>query len=401
MANLKLWLKENLKGDPVMWVVVFLLSLMSILVVYSATGTLAYKKMQGDTEYYLLRHSFLVFLCFVAMWLAHQVDYRYYSKLSRFALILSVPLLIYAYFFGTSINEASRWITIPLINQSFQPSDLAKLALIANLASMLSKRQQRITDVRDSLIPMLIWCGVICGLIALTNYSTAVLLFCTCMLLMFIGRVPARYILILILIGVVAGSVALAVGQRGSTVISRMKRYLFPSEVPFQLEQSYIAIATGGLEGKGPGNSVQRNFLPHPYSDFIYSVIVEEYGMFGAILVLLLYLVLLYRGMRVVARSEKAFGGLLSAGISFSLVIQAMVNIGVAVGLLPITGQPLPLLSMGGTSLLFTGLSFGIIISVSRGEIDETVDTIIRGNTNTVKKPTFNLSESGESVIKS
>jgi cell division protein FtsW len=250
---------------------------------------------------------------------------------------------------------------------------------------MLSKRQQRIKDVRDSLVPMLVWCGVICGLIALTNYSTAVLLFCTCLLLMFIGRVPGRYIVILLAIGIVAGGIALAIGQRGNTVIGRIKRYLSPTEVPFQLEQSYIAIATGGPEGKGPGNSTQRNFLPHPYSDFIYSVIVEEYGMVGGVLVLLFYLALLYRGMRVVAQSEKAFGGLLSAGITFSLVIQAMVNIGVAVGILPITGQPLPLLSMGGTSLLFTGLSFGIIISVSRGEIDETVDTI-KGTVNTVKR---------------
>lgn len=377
----KAFIEKNLKGDPIIWLIVFILSLMSMLVVYSATGTLAYKKMSGNTEYYLFKHSTLVVLSLAAMWLAHKIDYRYYSRLSRFGLWLSVPLLIYAWKFGSNLNEASRWIVIPLINQSFQPSDLAKLALIANLASMLSKKQQKITDFKKALIPMLAWCGVICGLIALTNLSTAVLLFATCMLLMFIGRVPVRYLFMLAVIGFIAGSIALAIGQRWGTAVSRVKDFVDPTTVPYQLQHSYAAIATGGILGKGPGNSEQRNSLPHPYSDFIYSIIIEEYGIPGAIVTLFLFLALLYRGMITVAKSDRAFGGLLSAGLSFALVVQAMINMGVAVGLGPITGLPLPLLSMGGTSLLFTGLSLGIILSVSRGETEEfdTAAANIRG----------------------
>jgi len=368
---IKKWVDKNLQGDPVIWIIVFALSLISILVVYSATGTLAYRRMEGNTEYYLMKHTALILLSFFAMWVAHKIDYRYYSKLSKLALWVSVPLLIYAWRSGVNINDASRWITIPIINQVFQPSDLAKLALITSLAAMLARRQQNIEDFKESLIPMLLWCGVICGLIGLTNLSTALLLFATCMLLMFIGRVPVKYLAMLVVVGVLAGSVAVSLGQRGGTAISRLESFFIKKEIPFQAEQSYIAISTGGITGKGPGQSDRRNFLPHPYSDFIFAIIVEEYGLIGALFVIALYLALLYRGMVTVANSQRAYGGLLSAGLSFAIVIQAMVNMGVAVGLGPITGLPLPLVSMGGTSLLFTGISLGIILSVSRGEVDE------------------------------
>ncbi len=366
---IKAWAERNLKGDPVIWFVVFALSVLSILVVYSATGTLAYKRMEGNTEHYLIKHSMLVLLGLFAMWIAHKIDYRYFSGLSRLALWISVPLLFITWKFGMNINEASRWIHIPIIDQAFQPSDLAKLALIAHLASMLSKRQQNIQDIKESLVPILLWCGTICGLIALTNMSTAILLFGTCLVLMFIGRVPVKYLFMLVVVGILAGSIALQFGQRGGTVESRIKDYLDPTEMSFQAKQSYIAIASGGISGKGPGQSDQRNFLPHPYSDFIFAIIIEEYGLIGGTIVIVLYLILLYRGMRTVARSEKAYGGLLSAGLSFALVLQAMVNMAVAVGIVPVTGLPLPLLSMGGTSLLFTGLSLGIILSVSRSEM--------------------------------
>jgi cell division protein FtsW len=372
MDTIKLWMRDNLKGDPVIWCIVLLLSIMSVLVVYSATGTLAYKSMHGNTEHYLIRHGLLVLLGLAAMWLAHKIDYRYYSRLSRVGLWLSVPLLIYVYFKGgNTINGADRWITIPFIGQSFQPSDLAKLSLIANLASMLAKRQQIIAENKESLFPILIWIGVICGLIGLANFSTCLMLGATCMLLMFIGRVPVKYLAMLVLVGMVAITFAIYVGQRWDTVVSRVQKFMDPTEVPFQAEQGYIAIAKGGIVGKGPGQSEQRNFLPHPYSDFVYAIIIEEYGFIGGCFTIFLYLALLYRGMRAVAKSDRAYGGLLSAGLAFSLVIQAMVNMGVAVGLGPITGLPLPLLSMGGTSLLFTGIALGIIISVSRGEIRE------------------------------
>lgn len=369
--KIKEWTDRNIKGDPVIWMVVFFLSILSILVVYSATGTLAYKRMGGNTEHYLIKHSMLVFLGLFAMWLAHKIDYRYYSKLSRFALWISVPLLVVTWLFGTNLNEASRWLTIPVINQAFQPSDLAKLALITNIASMLSKRQQNIGDFKKALIPVLFWIGIICGLIALSDLSTAIMLLCTCFLLMFIGRVPLKFLFMLFLVGTMALTTALAIGQRAGTAFSRITSFIDKDNVPFQAQQAYIAIASGGLTGKGPGQSDQRNFLPHPYSDFIYAIIIEEYGLIGGALVLILYLILLYRGMRTVSNSERAYGGLLSAGLTFALVLQAMVNMGVTVGLGPITGLPLPLVSMGGTSLLFTGLSMGIILSVSRGEIVE------------------------------
>ncbi len=367
MNEVREWAYRNLKGDPVIWFIVFVLSLFSIMVVYSATGSLAYKMMGGDTEYYLFKHTILVVLSLVAMWLAHKLDYRYYAKISKLVLILCVPLLLYTWVFGTNINEASRWITIPVINQAFQPSDLAKLALIITLASMLAKRQQNIQDFQKAIIPMLIWIGIICGLIAMTNISTGILLFITCMLVLFIGRVPVKYLAMLVLIGGVAGSAAVVFGQRGNTALSRIEDYIY-KETPFQAKQAYVAIASGGVFGKGPGQSEQRNFLPHPYSDFVYAIIIEEYGLIGGVAVLALYLGLLYRGMKAAANSERTYGGLLSAGLSFALVIQAIVNMGVAVGLGPITGLTLPLISMGGTSQLFTGLALGIILSVSRGE---------------------------------
>jgi cell division protein FtsW len=313
----------------------------------------------------------MVFLGLASMWFAHKIDYRYYSKISRLALWISVPLLIYTFTNGTTINDAARWITVPFINTSFQPSDFASLALIINLASMLSKKQQNIEDIKESLIPMLIWCGVICGLIALTNLSTAMLLFATCMLVMFIGRVPVKYLAMLVLVGLLAGAVALKFGVRGETAKNRILSFVQGTELPFQAKHGMIAVATGGLFGKGPGNSEQRNILPHPYSDFVYAIVIEEYGLIGGAIVLILYLVLLHRGMKAAYNSERAFGGLLSAGLSFDLVCQAMVNMGVVVGLGPITGQPLPLISMGGTAMVFTGLSVGIILSVSRGEREE------------------------------
>lgn len=367
----KEWFYKNFKGDPVIWMVVFALSILSILVVYSATGTLAYKLRGGNTEHYLIKHSMLVILALFAMWFAHRMDYRYYSTLSRLALWISVPLLFLTWKFGLNFNEASRSISIPIINQAFQPSDLAKLALIASLASMLSKKQQKIDDLKQTFIPMLLWSGLICGLIAMTNFSSAALLFITCMLILFIGRVPVKYLVMLVLVGILAGSISFSIGQRGETVVNRVKEFINPTELPFQAKQSYIAIASGGVTGQGPGKSKQRNFLPNSYDDFIFAIVVEEYGLLGGGFVVLLYLTLLYRGMRIAAQSDRPFGGLLSAGLSFAIVLQAMVNMAVVVGLGPITGLPLPMISMGGTSLLFTGIALGIILSVSRSNEKE------------------------------
>jgi cell division protein FtsW len=373
MKKIKEWADTNLQGDRVIWAVVFVLSMISILVVYSSIGTLAFKR-SSSPERILITHTMHVLIGLTAMWFAHKVDYRYYSKLSRYALWVCIPLLLYTRFNGITVNDAARWIQIPLVG-SFQPSDFASLALIVNLASMLSKRQQNIDDIKESLIPILFWCGIICGLIALTNMSTAILLLITCMLIMFIGRVPTKYLAMLLFVGVLFGALAFKFGVRGGTMVSRIKDYVSfvqgNKEPQFQAKHGYIAVATGGITGKGPGNSDQRNILPNPFADFIFAILIEEYGLIGGCVVVILYLILLHRGMKAAYNSERAFGGLLSAGLCFDLVCQAMVNMGVVVGLGPVTGQPLPLISMGGTSMVFTGLALGIVLSVSRGEQDQ------------------------------
>ncbi len=387
MSQFKAWIDEHFKGDPIIWGIVILLSLFSILVVYSATGSLAYKYAGGNTEVYLFRHSFLVAVSLFVMWLAHKIPYKNYALYARLGMYISMPLLLFTYLFGSNINDANRWLTIPVINQAFQPSDLAKLALIAALAAMLARRQNNIKDFKSTFVPIIIAIGIICLLIALANMSTAILLLLTCLLIMFIGRVPVKFIAIVVLVGMLGLTAAAFLGQRGSTFVSRIESFMDKDEVAFQAEQSFIAIATGGITGKGPGNSEQRNSLPHPYSDFIYAIIIEEYGLVGGASVLFLYLALLYRGMRIVANSHKAFGGLLSAGLSFALVIQALVNMAVAVGLGPITGLPLPLLSMGGTSLVFTGISLGIILSVSRGDHQDEASSASSATSTSANRP--------------
>lgn len=374
----KNFFQRHLKGDPIIWAVAIGLAIISILTVYSAAGTYAFKKHGGNTEAPLLKQFLFIALAIGMMWLTHKIDYRYYSRIALICLVVAVPLLIMAKFFGTNINSASRWLRIPIIGITFQPADLAKFALISYISSILAKNQnlidsKNIDDLKRIYIPLLAWIGVICGLILLTNASNGLVLFSTCMLLMVIGRVPMKYLMILCLIGALIGGLALFSGQRAKTFVSRIQKFTSgkSEDIPFQLEHSYIAISTGGILGKGPGKSNERNFLPHPYSDFIYAIVIEEYGLLGGVFVLFLFLVLLYRGMVTVANSNRAFGGLLSAGLSFALFIQAFVNMGVAVGIGPVTGLPLPLVSMGGTSLLFTGVSLGIILSVSKGEVEE------------------------------
>ncbi|MFN8437896.1 MAG: FtsW/RodA/SpoVE family cell cycle protein [Cytophagales bacterium] len=365
------WLKKNLGGDPVIWFVAISFGIISTLVVYSATGAIAQKKLAaGDTEYFLKKHIMFMLIGYGSMWLAHKIDYRYYSKISQLALWVSLPLLGLAFVSGT-LNGAGRWLNV--FGFSFQPSDLAKFALIANLASRLAKRQKEIDNLTTTFIPMVLWCGIICGAIALSNFSTAAMMFATCILLMFIGRVPFKYLGMLFLVGILIVGIALASGQRMGTAVSRIKKFLDKDEMPFQAQQARIAISLGGPLGLGPGKSISRNTMPHPYSDMVYPFIIEEYGILGGVVVLGLFLLLLYRGMITVQNSERAFGGLLSAGLTFMIVIQAMINMGVGVGLGPITGQPLPFISMGGTSLLFTGISLGIILSVSKGEGEESL----------------------------
>ncbi len=365
---------NNIKGDKVIWAVVLLLSIFSILAVYSSTGTLAYRKHAGNTEYYLLRHLSILLFGFVLMFLSHLAPYKYYARISQLAIYLSIPLLAYTLFFGTSLNEASRWYTLPLINISFQPSDFAKLALIMFIARLLAKKQEDIKDFKKGFLSIMIPVVIITILILPANFSTAAMIFTTCLVLMFVGRVRFRYIAILIGIGIVSFILLISIAVnmpklsgRFGTWQTRIESFKSgDSEANYQVEQAKIAIATGGVTGKMPGNSTQKNFLPHPYSDFIYAIIIEEYGLIGGTIVVILYLTLFFRAVKIVIKSPRNFPAFLTFGVSFSLVFQAMVNMMVAVNILPVTGQTLPLISMGGTSIWFTSISIGIILSVSR-----------------------------------
>jgi len=366
---MKTWLEKNLKGDPVIWTVLFLLGIISCLVVYSAVGAIAYRSKDYNTEYFIYKHFGLLCVAMIAMFLTHKMDHEWFGKLSIVAMIIAIPLLVLAYFYGTKVNDASRWLYIPGTGITFQPSDLAKLGLIAFTATTLAKYQKKMDDpleLMELAKKLLPWVLVVCGLISLTNFSTAALLFVTVVLLAFIGRVPMK----LMGYGILGLSLVLLIfisfGQRGVTTRNRIMTFVSGKKLPFQVQQSFQAIAQGRGLGRGPGNSLQKDFLPEPYSDFIFAIVIEEYGWLGAILVPFLYMLLLYRGMVTIDKSTNPYAGLLSAGISFSLTIQAMMNMAVAVGLVPVTGQPLPMLSMGGTSLIFTGISFGIILSIGR-----------------------------------
>ena len=371
------WIDTYFKGDRTIWLVVMFLSVFSILAVYSSTGTLAYKYQSGNTEYYLFKHFVILLFGFGLMYFSHIVRYTFYARLSKIALFITVPLLILTLASGTNLNDASRWLTLPVVNLSFQTSDLAKLSLILYVARILSKKQDEIKGFRSEFLPVMLPVIIVCMLILPANFSTAAVLFATCLVLMFIGRINLKYIFSLLGIAVAAFGLFLLIayltGYQGriNTWKARIENFNSgASDGNYQVEQAKIAIATGGIIGKGPGNSSQRNFLPHPYSDFIFAIIVEEYGMVGGILVVLFYLLLFYRAIKIVRKTERAFAALITIGCAFSLVFQAMINMAVAVNLFPVTGQPLPMLSMGGTSIWFTSLALGIILSVS-AEIEQ------------------------------
>jgi cell division protein FtsW len=373
---------NKIKGDRPIWMIVFVLSVVSLLAVYSSTGSLAYRFRSGNTEYYLIKHMIIIIFGLGLMYIAHRIKYTYYSRISQLAMFIAIPLLLLTLLKGTTINEANRWLTLPIINLSFQSSDFAKLAIIMYLARLLAKKQDTIKDFKTTFLPAIIPIILVCALILPSNFSTAAVLFSTCIVLLFVGRVSYKYMFALFGIGIVAVSIIVVIAMkmpdtgRVQTWENRITNFLTGEQGDnYQSNQSKIAIATGGVLGKMPGNSTQRNFLPHAYSDFIYSIIIEEYGLIGGFVVLLLYMMLLYRGIRIAHKSPGTFGTLLAAGLSFSLVFQAMINMAVAVDLLPVTGQPLPMVSMGGTSLWFTSLAIGIILSVSKKiEEEETED---------------------------
>jgi len=380
-------LLNRTKGDKVIWAIVIILTMVSILVVYSSIGSLAYK-MNKSTESYLFKQIGFIALGVMIIYFAHRVNYTIYSRVATILFLISIPLLIYTLKFGSSINEANRWIKLPVINMTFQTSDLAKLALFMYMSRQLSKRQDVIKDFKKGFLPLLVPVIIICMLIAPANLSTALLTGGIAMMLMFIGRVRLRHIMLvvgsaliplLLLIGLASHYYdkenhtskdlpSILTFGRMSTWVKRVQDFMYSdkSDASYQVQQAKIAIAKGGWLGKGPGKSEQRNFLPHPYSDFIYAIIIEEYGLLGGTVIVLIYLLFLFRSIKIFQRCPYAFGAFLAVALSFTLVIQAMVNMAVNVNLFPTTGVTLPLVSMGGSSLWFTCFAIGIILSVAR-----------------------------------
>src|SRR6201997_1897970 len=376
-------LNNYIKDDRVIWVVVFLLTIISILVVYSSSNALAQKSKGGNTEYFLIKHGLICMMGFVIMYLVHKFNYKIFSRLSQVGLIASIPLLLFTLLKGVSAGEANRWLEIPGIGLTFQTSDFAKLALIVYVARMLTVKQDQLKDFKVILKSIILPVSIICALIFPANFSTAALIFFTCLLIMFVGRVPLKFIGIIIgscmLVGIIGGTVIYVkpdIMRRGATWKARIENFVNgDSQSNYQSEQAKIAVARGYGFGVGPGNSTQRNFLPQAASDFIFAIIIEEYGTLMGLTLLFLYLILFFRAIRILRKAEKTFGGLLAIGLSFSLVFQAMINMAVAVNLFPVTGQPLPLVSMGGTSIWFTSIAIGIILSVSR-EVYDTEEVI-------------------------
>ena len=380
------------KGDKFIWGIVILLSLVSILVVYSATGSLAYKKYHGNTEFFLFKQ--VTFSCFglIIIYFLHQVNYSIFSKVATFAIIAAVPLLIYTLVFGAKINDGSRWLKIPIVNLTIQTSDFARLALFMYLAKVLSKKQEVIKDFKEGFLPAIIPVAAICIFIFPANLSNAALTGATALLIMYIGRVSVKHILLTIGIALIPIAIIFAIAVvtydgnqaetnkpavaeklksfgRVGTWVKRVQDFKYADDVnaPYQRQQANIAIANGSiLFGVGPGNSTASNYLPQAYNDFIFAIIIEEYGLLGGAFILFIYILFLYRCIRIFRKFPYAFGAFLALGLSFTLVIQALANMAVSVGIVPVTGVTLPLVSMGGSSYLFTCASIGIILSVGR-----------------------------------
>lgn len=373
-------LLKQTKGDKVIWGVVLVLSFFSMLAVYSSTGSLAYR-MEKNSSYYLIKQVMVLGLGLFIIYQVHKINYTKFAKVSVILYLLSLPLLLYTLFFGTSLNEGSRWIRLPVINITFQTSDLAKLALFMFLARMLSMKQADIKDLKKGFIPVLIPMLLTCALIAPANLSTALMLGVTCSILFFIGRVQVKHLFLLFVVGIIGVSVLFTVSiltgfgraktweQRMTDFVGGKKKEGKPEDV-YQVQQAKIAIANGGITGRGPGKSLQKNFLPHPYSDFIFAIIIEEYGLIGGAAVMMLYLLFLWRSILIFKRCPFAFGAFLAVGLSITLVFQATLNMAVNVHLVPVTGLTLPMISMGGSSIWFTSIAIGIVLSVSK-HVDE------------------------------
>jgi cell division protein FtsW len=389
-------LKKYFKGDRIIWYVIAALSLISMLVIYSATANLAVRHSSGSAVYFLFRHAVFLSIGIGLIVVIHKIPYKWFSRASKSMLFVAVALLAVALISGTNLNNAARWITLPIVGLTFQPSEFAKIALMIYLAKVLAIHQEEKITLNIYMWQLLLPIGIVTGLIFSEDLSTAVLIGGASMVMMFIGRVPFKYlfytavaaIVFFILILFISRFTDFSFFHRAATWRMRIVTFIADShnifadtlrfilgdetlnavtrDSDFQASKSQLAIVNGGFFGQGPGNSLQRYFLPHPYSDFVFAIIVEEWGILGGFFVLLAYMVLLYRAGVIVRNSNKVFPALLVVGLTITLVFQAMINMGVAVGLLPVTGQTLPLVSMGGTSILFSCLALGMILSVSR-----------------------------------
>jgi cell division protein FtsW len=367
---------HRMKGDRVIWGVVVLLACVSVVGVFSFTSSLAYK-LDRNSSYYLMKQLSVLAVGLLIIYVVHRINYTKFARLSALAYIVSLPLLVYTLFFGAEFNNGSRWIRVPVVNLTFQSSDFAKLALFMFLARMLSLRQASIKDFKKGFLPVLTPVALTCAFIAPANLSTALMLGATCCILFFIGRVRVKHIMMLALAGIVGMALLFAVSKltgfgRAETWEQRIEDFIGSkkgdgrkSEV-FQVQQAKIAIANGGVFGRGPGHSLQRDYLPEAYSDFIFSSIIEEYGLVGGAVLILLYLTFLWRSIIIFRRCPYAFGAFLAVGLSVTLVFQAMLNMAVNVHLVPVTGLTLPMVSMGGSSIWFTSVAIGIVLSVSR-----------------------------------
>ncbi|MCK5776086.1 MAG: FtsW/RodA/SpoVE family cell cycle protein [Bacteroidales bacterium] len=367
------------KGDKTIWGVFFILALSSIVLVYSASSYIAVTQHDGNNWYYLFKQTGFVFLGYIVMLAISRMRYNAFNLLSPLAFyFIALPLLVYTAFFGVNINNASRWITIPVIGISFQASDFAKIVLLAYLARTLSKLPGKPDNKQLQYTAWAIFLPIflVTAFILRSNLSTSLLVFFTAFFVMWLGEVKIKYLSSLVGIGFLTVVLALLITKsnpnffpRLDTWVSRIENFKSDanSDANYQVTQAKIAIASNPLFGSLPGKSSQRAFLPSAHADFIYAIIIEEYGTIIGFIFIILYMILLWRAIQIARKSETRFGAILAMGLMFSIVFQAMVNMGVATNLLPVTGQTLPLVSMGGTSFVFTSMALGMIQSVANG----------------------------------
>jgi cell division protein FtsW len=371
---------NNLKGDKGIWSFVMLLALISFMPVFSASTNLVYVIGKGSTIGYLVKHLVHIFIGFALIYFVHKVPYHYYKGLSQIAMPIVGILLIYTFMQGTVIDgaNASRWIKVPFIGVTFQTSALAFIVLMVYVARYLAKVHDKEISFKSSFFELWLPVFIILALVLPANFSTAALMFSMVCMLVFVGRYPLKYLAAIVGMGITmltlfvlfAKAFPDALPNRVDTWISRIDRFTSdaPNEDDYQIEKAKIAIASGQVYGLGPGKSVQKNFLPQSSSDFIFAIIVEEYGIVGGLAVLFLYLMLFFRFLVTAHKAQTLFGKLLIVGLGFPIIFQALINMGVAVELLPVTGQTLPLISSGGSSIWMICISIGIIISVTRKE---------------------------------